>query len=120
MLRYLRYGFLVIAALALVLLSLANREMVTLRLLPPDIGGFLGLTGEWSLPLFVVILVALALGVLAGYLGEWLRAHRQRGQARRDSRDLARLQREVEALKEARTPPAGDEVLAILDDSRTG
>lgn len=120
MLRYLRYGLLALVALALALISLANRDMVSLRLLPSELGGLIGLNGEWRLPLFVVILAAIALGMLAGYLGEWLRARRERGRARRESRDLARLQREVETLKETRTPPAGDEVLAILDDPKAG
>lgn len=120
MLRYLRYGLLAVAALVLVLLSLANREVVSLRLLPPDIGGFVGMSGEWRLPLFAVILVALAAGVLAGYLGEWLRARRQRSAARRNTRDLDRLQREVEALKVAQKAPAGDEILAILDEPKAG
>lgn len=120
MLRYLRYGLAILAALVLVLLSLANRDAVVLRLLPPEIGGFIGLTGEWNLPLFLVILVSIALGVLVGYLGEWLRAHRQRGAARRNARELERLQREVEALKAARKAPTGDEVLAILDETGAG
>lgn len=116
MLRYLRYLFLAGTALVLLVLALANREPVTLRLLPGDAGSLFGLSGSWQVPLFLVILGAVAAGVLIGFVWEWFREMRLRGAARQSARKLGQLERELAVLKDQNSPPPRDEVLAILDE----
>lgn len=114
--KYIRYGFLAALAVVLVTVALANRDAVTLHLLPEGLAGFLGLSWAISLPLFVVIFLGIVAGILIGFVWEWMREHRQRAEATRDRREKERLAREVERL---RGPAAqkGDDVLAMLEEA---
>ena len=58
MMIFLRYLFLGLLALCLLVLALANRGAVTLRLLPEEIGTRLGLDLSITLPLFIVLFIA--------------------------------------------------------------
>ena len=80
--RFLRLIFVVALAILLVAVALANRETVTLSAFPANFGQYLG--GRWSvaLPLFLVIFLAFALGMLAGLVWEWLRESHIRRDAR--------------------------------------
>lgn len=94
----------------IVLLSLANRGMVTLRLLPEEIDGVLpGAVIE--LPLFLVGLLSIVTGMVLGYILEWLREHRHRRRAAEKEREAARLKREVADLRKGEPK---DDVLALL------
>ncbi len=117
MLRYLKLLFIIGTGLVLLVLALANRASVPVRLLPEDLGGLTGLTHAWDLPLFLVILASVALGVLIGFVWEWFREMRIRSSARGSAKQVARLERELAVLKDTREGPR-DEVLALLEDGR--
>lgn len=117
MIRWLRYLFLAALGLGLLVVALANRGPVELRLLPRDLGTFMGLDLAVRLPLFVVILAGIAAGLLIGFVWEWLREARHRAAASRTARAVAQLQREVSSLRDDNARPK-DEVLAILADKR--
>ncbi|MFN3526224.1 MAG: lipopolysaccharide assembly LapA domain-containing protein [Paracoccus sp. (in: a-proteobacteria)] len=112
--RYLRLMFVVLLALILVAVALANRGMVTLSLFPANFGQYLG--GQWSLdlPLFLVILLTFALGMLSGLIWEWLREAHIRREARAREAQVVRLESEMDRLRDRHAAPR-DEVLAILD-----
>lgn len=112
--RYLRLLFVVALALVLVAVALANRGAVTLSLFPANFGQYLG--GDWSLqvPLFLVILGAFALGMLAGLVWEWLREAHIRREARLRQAQVDRLEAELGHLRQRHAAPK-DDVLAILD-----
>ena len=114
--RFLRLIFVVLLAVILIAVALANRETVTLSAFPANFGQFLG--GRWAvdLPLFLVIFLAFALGMIAGLVWEWLRESGIRAEARARAQELARLEREVGDIRRKHAEPR-DEVLAILDDS---
>ena len=57
--RYIRYAFLGTLGAVLVAVALANRDIVTLTLLPQALGDLIGVNMSISLPLFVVIFGAL-------------------------------------------------------------
>jgi lipopolysaccharide assembly protein A len=97
MMRKVRFVFLGLLMLAVVLLSLANIEPVTVNLLP----GPLAAIAPWSLqlPLFVVILAAVLLGLLIGYVLEYIREHKHRKTASQKKREAELLAREVTTLK---------------------
>lgn len=113
-LRYLKYLFLFTVALALVLMAMANRETVTLEVIPPDLAAWFGIQYAIQLPLFIVILGAVVLGVLVGFVWEWLREHRYRVEAKTQKQTARALEREVTAI---RGPAQGsqDEILALVD-----
>lgn len=113
---YLRYGFLALLALGLVTIALANRDPVVLRLLPEDIATFAGANFVLRVPLFLAVFAGIVLGLLIGFVWEWLREAKLRAQGNRARRDAASLEREVRRLK----APANeeDDVLALLEDNR--
>lgn len=112
---FLRYLFLGVLALILLVLALANRAPVTLRVLPEDLGNYLGLTAAFTAPLFVVFFLAMALGLLIGFVWEWLREHKHRAQARHERSEKERLERE---LSRSRPRSEEDDVLALVDAPR--
>lgn len=112
---FLRYLFLGALGLVLLVLALANRAPVTLRLLPEDIGAYLGLRAGFTAPLFVVFFLAMTLGLLIGFFWEWLREHKHRAEARHERVERERLERELSRTR-ARTDE--DDVLALIDAPR--
>ena len=115
MIRFLRYLLLAALAIVLVTVALANRDVVTLRLLPPDLSVLLGIDQSVQMPLFAVILGGIVTGVLIGFVWEWVREHKHRATAAEKSREVARLSQEVARV----APPAPkDDVLALLDAPR--
>lgn len=76
-----------------VVFSVTNRHAVPVRLWP--------LRLEVDLPLFLLVLAALALGMLAGALAAWLAAGRARGRARREHRRAELAEAELRRLRQA-------------------
>lgn len=112
MIRALRLAVLGLIALLLFVVALANRAAVSLKLLPDDIANLLGRNWQIDLPLFVVVFAGVALGLLIGFLWEWLREHKHRAAAAAKAREVQQLKREV---AQAAPPAPKDEVLALLD-----
>lgn len=112
--RFIRLLFVASLALVLIVVALANRAVVTLHLLPSNFDRYLG--GQWSveMPLFLVILLAVAFGMLAGLVWEWLRKSHLRRESSRRATQIAQLEREVGGLRRRHAAPK-DDVLAILD-----
>ncbi|MDM7458375.1 MAG: LapA family protein [Paracoccus sp. (in: a-proteobacteria)] len=118
MMRYLRPLFVVVLALALVAVALANREIVTVSLFPANFDRYLGERWSLDLPLFLVILLTFAFGMLAGLIWEWLREAHIRREASARRAEVARLQGEMGQLRSRHAAPE-DDVLAILDAPET-
>lgn len=118
--RYIRYAILAIIAICLITVALANREAVTLNLLPADLAELIRYPAELnsiSLPLFVVIFAGLLGGLLLGFVWEWLREHKHRAEAVSQRREKEKLAREVAKMK--KDASNGDEVLALLESGST-
>ena len=114
MLKYLRYLVLLAIALCLLTVALANRAPVTLKALPEDLAGLAAAQWQVDLPLFVVIFGGVAIGLLIGFVWEWLREHRHRSIASSKTREAARLQRELAVMRDTKGAPQ-DDVLALLE-----
>lgn len=114
--RYIRYAFLGALGIILVSVSLANRAMVDLKLMPDAVAELLGFNLAISLPLFVVVLGGIASGLVIGFFWEWLREHKHRRDADTRAREVRKLSREVTRLKKQKNE-GKDEVLAILDEA---
>lgn len=115
MIRYLRLILLALLGASLLVVALANRALVPVRLLPDDMAALTGLTWAMDLPLFLVIFSSIIVGVMIGFVWEWFREHGHRATASRKSRDVTRLERELAVLKDSTSVPPKDEVLALLD-----
>ncbi|WP_332307232.1 lipopolysaccharide assembly protein LapA domain-containing protein [Pseudorhodobacter aquimaris] len=114
MIRYLRYLLLVVLAIVLLTVALANREAVTLNALPADIAAFANLNFGLTVPLYMVIFAGIVAGLMIGFVWEWFREHKHRATAAARAREIKRLERELELLRRAKPEPK-DEVLALLD-----
>ncbi|MGV6811968.1 MAG: LapA family protein [Brevirhabdus sp.] len=112
--RTIKYIFLGLVGLALLLVAVANRGAVSLKLIPQELADVVGMNFEVSLPLFSVILGGVVVGLLIGFVWEWLREHKHRRDVVRKTREVSKLEREVKTLKKS-TDPQKDEVLALLE-----
>ncbi|MEE9387405.1 MAG: LapA family protein [Paracoccaceae bacterium] len=112
--RYLRYVFLAVLTVGLVIIAVANREPVLLRLFTDDVAAWVGVQNSISIPQFVVIFGSIITGVAIGFVWEWFREHKQRAQASTVRRENTRLEREVSRLQTDQSSPK-DDVLALID-----
>lgn len=109
--RYLRYSFYAVLMFVLVMLALANREIVTLSVLPEQLSAALPVSVR--LPMFVVIMLSMLAGLMVGYVLEYFREHKQRREAAVRKREVEVLAREVDVLKK-QAGSEEDDVLALL------
>jgi uncharacterized integral membrane protein len=111
--RYIRYLVLGVIAVVLITVAVANRGPLTLRLLPEELTGLFGFSWQVTLPAFLILLGAVLVGVLLGFVWEWVREHRFRAEAIAERKERERLERELKKT----APPAkrGDDVLALLE-----
>ena len=116
MMRYIRYAFLGTLGIILVSVSLANRQIVELKLMPDALAELLGFNLATSMPLFVVVLGGVIAGLVIGFLWEWLREHKHRRDATVKKSEVRKLEREVKKLKK-KQGEGQDEVLALLDEA---
>lgn len=114
-LRVIKYLFLCIVMVALVLMALANRDTVVLELMPEGLAGWFGIQYAVELPLFLVVLGGVMVGILVGFVWEWLREHHHRADARTHKRAAQALEREVKTLKGGTGDGAKDDILALVD-----
>jgi len=114
--RYIRYASIAIFAVALILIALANRQPVEVKILPSELGGIAALNPSYQLPLFIVMFGGILAGLVIGFIWEWIREAKERAAAARQAREMARLRAEVKRLKGERHKDQ-DEVLALLDQA---
>lgn len=97
--RFLKALVLLPIAILIVLLAVANRQMVSLSLDP-----FSQAAPEFSLamPLFAVIFAAVMVGVVIGGIAAWLAQGKHRRERRRYRREASTLRSETDRLKSGR------------------
>ena len=111
--RLVRTLFLIFLAIILVVFSIANSENVNLYLLPTDLSSLMGTTISINIPVFLVFFSGIFIGLIIGFLWEWLREHKFRVEANLNEKRLSRAEAE---LSEMRTKDnKGDDVLTLLD-----
>ena len=70
-----------------------------------------------TVPLYAVIFAGIAMGVLLGFVWEWVREHKHRAEASRAKKEAVKLQREIKKVQKTDGTTA-DDVLAIVDGTR--
>ena len=119
MLRCVRYAVIAVLLIVLLTVALANRTVVPVRFLPEDVGALFGLNWQVEMPLFLVIFGGVVAGVVIGFTWEWLREHKHRKAASQRKREVTRLEREMEVMRDSRSVP-GDDILALVDKRKAG
>ena len=112
--RFVRYLVLAALAIVLVTIAMANREPLTIRLLPDELSRLLGVNWETTLPTFVILLAAVLAGVALGFVWEWVREHKHRVTAATEKKERQRLEQQVKTV--APSEETGDDVLALLEN----
>ena len=112
--RYIRYSCIALFGVVLITVALANRNEVTVKVLPDEIAGLFAVAPSVELPLFVVIFAGIIVGLLVGFVWEWLREHKHRATAATKTKEARRLERENARLRQEKHE-GKDEVLALLD-----
>lgn len=110
--RYIKYCFLILLGVILCFMALANRDPVTLRLLPDSLASIIP-TPAVVVPTFIVVLGGIIFGLFIGFFWEWLREHQHRSKVTKKDRQIRDLEREVSGLKKNET--SEDEILALLE-----
>ncbi|MEL7215252.1 MAG: lipopolysaccharide assembly protein LapA domain-containing protein [Pseudomonadota bacterium] len=111
MFRALRLLVVLLIAIVLVLIAVANRDPVPLQVMPDALAGIFQI--EFQVPLFVLMIVLGGGGFALGFSWEYLREWRIRAEARRNRRTAEKLEREVKDLR-AQSGEVEDDVLALL------
>ncbi len=99
MIRFLRVAILALVAIVLLGFAFANRDFVTVSFDPfaaIDNAAF-----SITAPLFVVVIVAAMLGVVAGASATWLSQGRHRKAARQSRMEADKWRAQAQALKSA-------------------
>ncbi len=115
MLRLLNYMLTGAVAIALIMFALANREIVTISLLPDEFS-FIGLNFYFHLPIFVVFFGGATFGIMIGFVMEWMREYKLRSESSRKTRKLKGMQTQLQQLKDEKYENQ-DDVLALIEDT---
>lgn len=116
MMAYLRIALSAALAILLTTIALANRDFVSVKLFPDTIGNLIGVNFGFGLPLFILLGLAIGLGLMLGFIWEWLREHSYRADAARLRRRVDALESDLSKLEKAAPAVAQkDDVLAVLE-----
>ncbi|MFY9968890.1 MAG: LapA family protein [Roseiarcus sp.] len=103
MIRLVKYAVLAVIALILLLFAFANLQKVTISFDPFATTD--GSAYAFEAPLFAVMIVFAALGVVAGAFATWLSQGRHRRASRQNRAEAAKWRTEAQTLKAAQPSP---------------
>jgi len=111
--RLIRTLFLFCLATLLFLLSLANSEKVTLYFLPKNLTALFEIGFAVNIPLFLVFFSGIFIGLVIGFVWEWLREYKFRVEANNYQKRLFKAETELSELHAKENKK--DDVLTLLE-----
>ena len=111
--RLIRTLFLFCLATLLILLSLANSEKVTLYFLPENLMALSEIEIAVNIPLFLVFFTGIFIGLVIGFVWEWLREYKFRVDANNYQKRLFIAENELSELYAKENKK--DDVLTLLE-----
>ncbi len=111
--RLIRTLFLFCLATLLILLSLANSEKVTLYFIPENLATLFKFKIAVNIPLFLVFFSGIFIGLVIGFVWEWLREHKFRVEASNYQKRLFKAETEISELYAKENKK--DDVLTLLE-----
>jgi lipopolysaccharide assembly protein A len=115
MIAYLRYGFAAVIAVIFVTVAVANRAFVEIKLLPDALAALLGFNFSLALPVFLLLGLAIVLGLVLGFVWEWFREHGYRAEAAKLRRETASMRAELQRAEKVAPQMRKDDVLALVE-----
>ena len=111
--RLIRTLFLFCLAMLLILLSLANSEKVTLYFIPETLATLFKFKIAVNIPLFLVFFSGIFIGLVIGFVWEWLREYKFRVEANNYQKKLLKAETELSELHAKENKK--DDVLTLLE-----
>ena len=111
--RLIRTLFLFCLATLLFLLSLANSEKVTLYFLPENLAALFEIEIAVNIPLFLVFFSGIFIGLVIGFVWEWLREYKFRAEVNSYQKRLFKAENELSELHAKENKK--DDVLTLLE-----
>ena len=111
--RLIRTLFLICLATLLFLVSLANNGKVTLYFMPENLSSFLGIKIALNIPLFLIFFSGIFIGLVIGFVWEWLREYKFRVEANLNKKRLSRAETELSEMHAKDNKE--DDVLTLLE-----
>ena len=115
--RLIRTMFLLCLATLLFLLSIANSEKVTVYFLPENLTSLLGIKIAINIPLFLIFFSGIFIGLVIGFVWEWLREYKFRVEANNYQKKLSIAETELSKLHAKENQK--DDVLTLLEKVET-
>ena len=115
MMAYLRYAFAALVAAVFIIIALANRSMVEVKLFPDALAALFGFNLSANLPLFLLLGLAIGAGLLLGFVWEWFREHGIRSEAARLRRERDAMRSELKRVEKIAPQARKDDVLALVE-----
>ena len=112
--RLIKKTLLILILIAIAVVAVANRQSVTFQLVPEPLEGLLPIANQYTMPLFVFLILAIVLGMFVGYLVEYLRERKHRRKVVETRREVSKLEGEVAKLKK-KTGDEEDDILALIN-----
>lgn len=117
--RYVKYFLIAVIAIILITVAFANRQVVSLTVLPQGLEPFIGLNaivGPIQMPLYAVVFAGVAAGLTLGFLVEWIRESKHRRAAEQNLRKQRQLEAQVRKMK-AKENAGKDELIVLVEDT---
>jgi hypothetical protein len=111
--RFISFLLVAIGTIAVIFLSVANRQLVRVNLTPDFTDYGLPAVPGYDLPLFAIALVCGTLGFIFGAAREYLREARLRREAKQHKREMVALRRELDALRGAQRAEEDEDLLML-------
>ncbi len=115
MMAFIRYGFAALVAAVFVTVALANRAMIDVKLLPDALAALFGFNYMFTLPLFLLLAGAVGIGLLLGFIWEWLREASIRSEAAKLRREKDAMREELKRVEQMAPQTRKDDVLALVE-----
>lgn len=117
--RYVKLLLLVLIAIPVITIFIANHQPVELTILPAGLEPYIGLNrilGPVTVPLWSVALGFLVIGLVLGFFWEWVREYKHRRAADQGRQSKAQLEAEMKKMK-ARENRGKDEILVLVEET---
>jgi hypothetical protein len=111
--RFISLLVLALATIAVIFLSVANRQLVRVNLTPDFTDYGLPAIPGYDLPLFAIALACGTLGFIFGAAREYLREARLRREAKQRKREMIALRRELDELRGAQRAEEDEDLLML-------